>query len=304
MRHDVPSLITGLPGGRYFGSQPRAKTSMTTMRPPQREQGHGNPSGVADSAAYLEGDAIGIGAEQPAVGDGDAVGVAGEIASTALGPANGALAYVTNSTRRWRFTRAAKARGLTSLSSAPKKASRCRSAMPPRRAVVERIGAAKSLGTPRSDAAKNAGPGRDRQPVRRFSRSQFPPMEIDTAIPNARAGRHPHDCKPRIPIRIRCTVVPNITRFRALALLGRPGSERGVARHAGIRETCTIPVISSPARRRLPRLISKLRSFPFVAQVAAHSRHILWWQEGLRQGNQVYHLGLPTQDRGIQQAAA
>ena len=38
-RHDVSIRISGMAGGWYLGFEPRAKTSMTIMRPPQ--QGHG-----------------------------------------------------------------------------------------------------------------------------------------------------------------------------------------------------------------------------------------------------------------------
>ena len=38
-RHDVSIRINGLAGGRYLGFEPRAKISMTIMRPPQHGQG-------------------------------------------------------------------------------------------------------------------------------------------------------------------------------------------------------------------------------------------------------------------------
>jgi hypothetical protein len=47
-RHDV-SMLIGV--GRYFGSHPGAKTSMTIMRPPQRGQGQGNTRGSSDPGA-------------------------------------------------------------------------------------------------------------------------------------------------------------------------------------------------------------------------------------------------------------
>ena len=44
-------IIGGLCVGRCFGSQPRAKTSMTIMRPPQHGQGQGSTRGSSGSAA-------------------------------------------------------------------------------------------------------------------------------------------------------------------------------------------------------------------------------------------------------------
>jgi hypothetical protein len=44
LAHDV-SILLG--AGRHFGSQPRAKTSITIMRAPQRGHGH------AEQVAYL-----------------------------------------------------------------------------------------------------------------------------------------------------------------------------------------------------------------------------------------------------------
>jgi hypothetical protein len=44
LAHDV-SILPGI--GRHFGSQPRANTSTTIMRPPQRGQGQGSTPGVS-----------------------------------------------------------------------------------------------------------------------------------------------------------------------------------------------------------------------------------------------------------------
>jgi hypothetical protein len=44
LAHDV-SILLDL--GRHLGSQPRANTSMTIMRPPQRAQGQGSMRGVS-----------------------------------------------------------------------------------------------------------------------------------------------------------------------------------------------------------------------------------------------------------------
>ena len=44
LAHDV-SILLGI--GRHLGSQPRANTSMTIMRPPQRAQGQGSTRGVS-----------------------------------------------------------------------------------------------------------------------------------------------------------------------------------------------------------------------------------------------------------------
>ena len=53
-RHDVSILIgVGAGVGRYLGSQPGAKTSMTIMRPPQRGQGQGSPRGSSGVAAFF-----------------------------------------------------------------------------------------------------------------------------------------------------------------------------------------------------------------------------------------------------------
>jgi hypothetical protein len=38
--------------GRYVGSQPRAKTSMTIIWPPQRGQGQGSTRGSSEAAAF------------------------------------------------------------------------------------------------------------------------------------------------------------------------------------------------------------------------------------------------------------
>ena len=51
--HDVSILIgIGLGVGRDVGSQPRAKTSMTIMRAPQRGQGQGSTRGSSGGAAF------------------------------------------------------------------------------------------------------------------------------------------------------------------------------------------------------------------------------------------------------------
>ena len=47
--HDV-SIRIGV--GRYVGSQPRAKTSMTIIRPPQRGQGQGRIRGSCGAATF------------------------------------------------------------------------------------------------------------------------------------------------------------------------------------------------------------------------------------------------------------
>src|SRR5216683_700645 len=44
LAHDV-SILLGI--GRHLGSQPRANTSITIMRPPQRAQGQGSTRGVS-----------------------------------------------------------------------------------------------------------------------------------------------------------------------------------------------------------------------------------------------------------------
>src|SRR5713101_233654 len=44
LAHDVSILLDI---GRHFGSQPRANTSITIMRPPQRAQGQGSTRGVS-----------------------------------------------------------------------------------------------------------------------------------------------------------------------------------------------------------------------------------------------------------------
>ena len=44
LAHDV-AILLGI--GRHLGSQPRAKTSITIMRPPQRGQGQGSTRGVS-----------------------------------------------------------------------------------------------------------------------------------------------------------------------------------------------------------------------------------------------------------------
>src|SRR3981189_87229 len=44
LAHDV-SILLGI--GRHLGSQPRANTSITIMRPPQRGQGQGSTRGVS-----------------------------------------------------------------------------------------------------------------------------------------------------------------------------------------------------------------------------------------------------------------
>jgi hypothetical protein len=44
LAHDV-SILLGI--GRQLGSQPRANTSITIMRPPQRGQGQGSTRGVS-----------------------------------------------------------------------------------------------------------------------------------------------------------------------------------------------------------------------------------------------------------------
>src|SRR5467141_3525387 len=44
LAHDVSILLDI---GRHFGSQPRANTSITIMRPPQRTQGQGSTRGVS-----------------------------------------------------------------------------------------------------------------------------------------------------------------------------------------------------------------------------------------------------------------
>jgi hypothetical protein len=53
----------------------------------RRGQRHGGVSARTFDAVFdLEGDAIGIGTDQPAVGDGDTVGIAGKIGQHRLGP--------------------------------------------------------------------------------------------------------------------------------------------------------------------------------------------------------------------------
>src|SRR5436190_22114957 len=53
-RHDVSILIgVGAGVGRYIGSQPRAETSMTIMRAPQRGQGHGSTRGASGVATLM-----------------------------------------------------------------------------------------------------------------------------------------------------------------------------------------------------------------------------------------------------------
>src|SRR5215475_9492510 len=111
--HDVSILIAAGGVGRYFGSQPRAKVSMMIMRLPQYGHGRGSARGCSSAASgvsgsfgrvgrasswracamfpgrlplaggpldpivlVLEGDAVLVGGQQPAIGDRDAVGVA------------------------------------------------------------------------------------------------------------------------------------------------------------------------------------------------------------------------------------
>src|SRR4029453_8034711 len=53
-RHDVSILTTGaVELGRCLGSQPGAKISMMSIRPPQQGQGRGSTQGCSVSAAFV-----------------------------------------------------------------------------------------------------------------------------------------------------------------------------------------------------------------------------------------------------------
>ena len=54
--HDVSAQTGATPGGRYVGTEPRAKTSMTIMLPPQHGHGRGRirePSGAVFSGGCV-----------------------------------------------------------------------------------------------------------------------------------------------------------------------------------------------------------------------------------------------------------
>src|SRR5712691_5300351 len=53
-RHEVSILIAAAVA-RYFGSQPRAKVSMTIMRPPQQGHGRGSTRGSSIAALGVSG---------------------------------------------------------------------------------------------------------------------------------------------------------------------------------------------------------------------------------------------------------